>query len=123
LIQRSETRLKRIYAYSLLILFLGYFACITLFYHSHVVFGETISHSHPYKTDKNGAPLHSHSDKGYITIHLLSCITLIFAIFNFIPKPEDHVLSEITPASNTGLDVIPFHFIYSLRGPPSEMLS
>ncbi len=118
MILRSDKKINRIYAYSLLILFLGYFACITLFYHSHIVFGETISHSHPYKTDKSGAPLHSHNNKGYLTIHLLSCITLIITIFNFIPKPEEHVLSKITPVSYAGLAVLPFYYVNSLRGPP-----
>jgi hypothetical protein len=117
-----KNRFKTIISYSFLILFLGYYGSITLFYHSHIVLGDTIVHSHPYKTNGNGLPSHSHSEKGYITIQLLSVIVVsfIFAYFSF--KAIAPVAYEISPEVNKRVVI---HHLYSLsllRAPPSDLL-
>ena len=122
-ILRLKNRLKRIYAYCLLILFLGYYGSITLFYHSYIVLGETIVHSHPFKADSHGSPLHSHTDKGYITIQLLSCFAVSFILLNYSFKTIAPIVYEIVLKTKEGLANHTFHYLYSLRAPPSGMLN
>lgn len=62
---------------SLLLLFLGYYSGITLFYHIHIVNGQAIVHSHFYKSDSDsGKPVnkHSHPISAYDVIHELNKI-------------------------------------------------
>jgi hypothetical protein len=108
--------------YFFLLLFLGFFGSITFFNHAHVVGGITIVHSHPFKSDKNGLPTHSHTTNGYLLIHLLVNYTAIvvftlIAINIFLNLPEKlsikfyyHFLSQSYPFCNP------------LRGPPADML-
>jgi hypothetical protein len=122
LILRLENRLNKVFKYCLLTLFIGYYGSITLFYHSHIVLGETIVHSHPYKTGSNGYPLHSHTDKGYITIQFLSffAFTFLFVYFNF--KTIAPLVFKIISEAKEGLTYHIFHYIYLLRAPPHQML-
>jgi hypothetical protein len=94
-----------------------------MFYHTHVVFGETISHSHPYKSSGHGAPAHSHTTEGFITIHLLSSITVILCVFNFKIKPAATFIYEIAFKIKVVLSASAVHYIYLLRAPPSGMLN
>jgi len=60
--------------FSLLILFIGYYCNMTLFYHAHIINGEVIIHSHFYKSDSdNKTPFKNHS-------HPLSAFNLIFQL-------------------------------------------
>jgi len=71
---------KRLFSCFLLTIFLGFYASITLFSHTHIINGVTIVHSHAYKTGKDGKPIsHNHSEKEYSLIQLLSNITTTFA--------------------------------------------
>jgi hypothetical protein len=105
--------------YSFIVLFIGYYGSITLFYHSHTINNRTIYHSHPYfpLTDADGLPIkHSHTgnELGFIQ-------SLTYFIYTFIPAfiflrlkfsgffqlfVEDPVFSPLVQAG------------YSLRGPP-----
>jgi hypothetical protein len=108
--------------YFFLLLFLGFFGSITFFYHAHIVDGVTIVHSHPFKKDVHGLPLHSHSDKGYITIQFLSVITVLVVFSYFTFKPIAPFLYEIDQYI---IRRAPIHWFYSLsrlRAPPEGML-
>lgn len=52
--------LLHIGSYSLLAIFLSYYASITFFMHAHIINGVTVVHSHPYKTNSDGIPDHEH---------------------------------------------------------------
>lgn len=121
LILRLKNRFKSILVYSLLILFLGYYGSITLFYHSHIVLGDTIVHSHPFRTDSHGFPLHSHTNKGIITVHLLSCLAISFILVYFCFNSITPILYEIILRTKVGLANHLFHYLCLLRGPPSDM--
>jgi len=57
------------------LLFVGYYAGITMFYHTHNVNGQLITHSHPFVHDKsNKSPFesHSHSSSEYSLIQQLN---------------------------------------------------
>jgi hypothetical protein len=59
----------------LLLLFLGYYSGITLFYHGHLVNGQIIVHSHPFCSKgekKANFPLHTHNTAAYFLIQQLS---------------------------------------------------
>ena len=108
--------------YFFLLLFLGFFGSITFFDHAHVEDGITIVHSHPFKSDKNDFPTHSHTTNGYLLIHLLVnyaaiVVFTLIAINIFLNLLEKlsikfyyQFLSQSYPISNP------------LRGPPAYML-
>lgn len=102
--------------YFLLLLFLSYYAGITLFMHAHVVNGVTVVHSHPYAPDN---PQHGHSSVEFDLIHalnhfdttasVLGVLTLTFIpllLFVFQAKP-------ITFRYST-----PYNGLVGLRAPP-----
>lgn len=122
MISGLKKQVKKLPGYILLVLFLGYYGSITLFYHSHIVFGDTIVHSHPYKTNGQGLPSHSHSEKGYITIQLLSVIAVSF-LFSYFSFKIIASLADENPQKIIQGTVI--HRLYSLsflRAPPAGML-
>ena len=60
--------------FSLLVLFIGYYSNITLFYHAHIINGEVIIHSHFFKSDADTkTPFKNHS-------HPLSAFNLIYQL-------------------------------------------
>jgi hypothetical protein len=114
-----KEKVKIFFKYLLLILFIGYYASITLFYHSHTINSKTIYHSHPYfpLTDADGLPInHSHTENELVFIKSLTLF-----IYTFIPafllvkliisgsfrSPVNE--SVFSPLVQAG---------YSLRGPP-----
>jgi hypothetical protein len=122
-IVRLKNRFKRIYGYFLLILFLGYYGSITLFYHSHIVNGDTIVHSHPSRTNSHGVPIHSHTDKGFITVHLLSCFVVSFILVYFNFRTIAPIVNKIVLKTKQGSANHTFYYLYSLRGPPLDILN
>ncbi len=76
---------NKIMRYFLLILFLGYYASIFSFTHTHIVNGIAIVHSHPYNPFSKDEPVnHQHSTNGFILIHILShfLTTVLFLVFS-----------------------------------------
>ncbi|MDR1338594.1 MAG: hypothetical protein LBK58_00810 [Prevotellaceae bacterium] len=69
---------KRLFAGFLLTLFCSYMAGITCFVHSHVVDGQLITHSHPYRGTPDN-PGHSHTGSQFLLIELLSFIEMLSA--------------------------------------------
>ena len=109
--------------YFFLILFLGFLGSITLFNHAHVVNGITIVHSHPFKSDSNGKPIHSHNNKEFITIHLLSVISVITIILYISIESIKPLLYRIVPGIRQAVVNNLQCLSYSLRAPPSDMLN
>ena len=68
-----KNQISVFFRFLLLILFIGYYSSITLFYHTHLVNGEIIVHSHPFSKTKQGPfQSHSHSSAAYVLIqHLM----------------------------------------------------
>jgi hypothetical protein len=102
----------------LLLLFIGYYGCITLFYHSHLVNGHLITHSHPYK---HSSPFekHSHSGKAYLLIDQLNKINCEEASFTSpLPKAILVCFEEIETPYLWGHSFLICHST-KIRGPPS----
>lgn len=76
---------KNILKYFLTVLFITYYVSNTSFYHSHIVNGVTIVHSHFYRYHNNAnasSVNHSHSPDEFVIIKIITqFITTVFAGF------------------------------------------
>lgn len=71
----SKKHISALIRSTLLLLFLGHYSSITMFYHAHIVNGRVLSHSHLFKHDtSNKSPYksHSHSSSAYNYIQQLN---------------------------------------------------
>lgn len=103
-----------------LILFVCYAGSITFFFHTHIINGVTIVHSHPYKADEKGKPLHTHTGAEIQLIQNLSSwysagkitFTFTFKVLQpyYIIKIASKAESIIKGFTN---------YFYLLRAPPS----
>lgn len=70
-----KNKISAFLRFLLITLFIGYYSSITLFYHTHLVNGVVIVHSHPFKSSNNNqnpVQSHSHSSASYVVIdHLM----------------------------------------------------
>lgn len=112
--------LKRHIASFLLWLFISYTAGITLFYHSHVINGVTIVHSHPFNKDSG----HTHTSIELDIIHQLnhfvsSSPTLPAFSMLFISLFAVLLVAVPTLTNYT----TPYFGIYARRGPPTSCLN
>ncbi|SBV95952.1 hypothetical protein [uncultured Dysgonomonas sp.] len=81
----------------LLLLYIGYFSCVSYFIHTHIYNGVVYVHSHPYNkfakdADDNQTPpfeTHHHTSAGFFTFNQLSNL----ASFEALP---DNNIGEIT---------------------------
>ncbi len=103
-----------------LILFTGFFASTVFFNHTHISEGSILVHSHPFKPDHNGKPLHSHSNSVYF---------LVFLLNNFIAdiNGTNTVDSIILPHVSDIFSGIVINYpsgdcnpVFFLRGPPAS---
>jgi hypothetical protein len=106
----------------LLILFLGYYGSITMFYHAHLlVNGVIITHSHPFKSDPNNkGPFqsHSHSSSAYNLIDQLNQINWNSPICTpAIPEPPVFYSEILHNYTSPFLQII-FSSSSQLRAPP-----
>lgn len=112
-----------IYVYAFLTLFIGYFASINLFYHSHLHLNETIVHSHPYNTDANGNPTHSHTGNGFITIQFISTLSVLLVFSYFSLKAISQFVYTIPLKATFGEVRKRLYSLSQLRAPPLDLLS
>lgn len=100
------------------LLFVGYFACISLFEHAHIIDGVIIVHSHAVH-DGNAVP-HQHNSKSEIfQFHFLSHFNAGDGVVNvlsvhFLP----YCLSELLPVTFSWGFPIETDGCLSLRAPP-----
>lgn len=114
---------RKVFRYSLLILFVSYYISITQFTHCHIINGITIVHSHPYKSGKgsnsNGM---QHTEKELQVIQFLSEFFTTAVGVTFAALIFRYLLREIpvNPAIE-GYSLVSGYCTYSLRAPPYEM--
>jgi hypothetical protein len=105
----------------LLFLFLGYYSSITLFYHAHLINGEVLVHSHPFKSDpNNNTPFqsHSHSSAAYNLINQLNEINWDSPLeMPNIPEPTPFY-SEIEYNYTSDFSYFIYFSSTQLRAPP-----
>jgi hypothetical protein len=117
----NRSFISRFLSFSLIILFLGYYGSITLFYHVHIIDNQIFVHSHPYKnSNSDKSPVQSHSHSALMLHHIQELNEsgwedIIFSLNNLIHNNFNY--SEILTSSQTEYL---FHSISitSLRAPP-----
>ncbi len=121
----SSLKVKLILKYLLTLLFIGYYFSITLFYHSHVINGKEIVHSHFYwNSDRaNGEPVkHSHTQDEFLALQIISqFITTIVTGFLFLKMIRVLLSLFLIPLNELRYKAVFLHS-YLLRGPPSGLL-
>ena len=120
---RLNPKLDKFCKWSVLIVFLIFWACSIFFYHSHYYYGDIITHSHPYKSDANGRPTHTHTNGCYLLIHALNnyistelVIFLSFALLALLFCEKIYSYTNLTIFSKPILG-------HSQRGPPELLIS
>ncbi len=111
---------SKTFRYLLLFLFIGYYGSITLFFHSHIINGVTIVHSHPFNSDngKDSTNL-PHSEKQLLLIQLLSVFFTTAVSITFGALIFRFLLCEIQVEPTTGgYSLLSSYCTYSLRAPP-----
>jgi len=112
-------RFDRLSKCTLLVIFILFLGCTLFFNHTHISDGNIIVHSHPFKADKDGKPLHNHLNYSYVLIHMLnsfiantSPLVIIAALFLFSYGELMGIIKEFPLSGSRVLQ-------YNLRGPPS----
>jgi hypothetical protein len=92
--KRLRKTISLFFRFLLLLIFIGYGSSITMFYHTHVVNGYKITHSHPFRsTQGKDKPVnkHSHSTSEYLTIQQLNIISSTNSFYSpELPVPVAH---------------------------------
>lgn len=114
----------------LLLLYIGYFSCVSYFVHTHVYNGVIYVHSHPYNKwakdsdDSKQLPFetHHHTSAGFFTFNQVSNITSFEAIqwnplnttpfISYIIEYKKPVYNDIPEPTKTG---------FNLRAPPRSV--
>lgn len=118
LLPMSETKhiMKKGIAGWLLILFIGYFASVTFFPHTHTVNGERITHSHPFSQAPDTGK-HTHTTAEFQLIAHLSIFVMLAAAFGcFLRLLVCSCKQSEQPFIDPGIDRTPP--VLCLRGPP-----
>lgn len=110
---------RRTFSLFFLVFFIFYYLGTVLFIHTHTIDGKLVTHSHPYQSDAQGNPLHTHSTAEFTLIRVLSqFLTLSFFIFFGIKKIFVYLKNKFySNIDAKSLSIYP-HLIYSLRAPP-----
>jgi hypothetical protein len=106
--------------YLLLILFIGYYVSITAFYHSHLVRGVVITHSHPYKNfhDKNSPfQKHQHTNSEYQFVQQLNECVWKSTPPSEIPIPYFNYFQSYSTSLSPQVTGYPVSVLH-LRAPP-----
>ena len=105
----------------LLLLFISYSGSVMMFYHTHLVKGTLITHSHPYKVPEKNGPVesHSHSSSQYLLLQHLCNTSMTDSLIEFVVVP-DMIFDFFNVIESPYSD--PFSanvtLTESLRGPP-----
>jgi hypothetical protein len=112
---------KNISRYFFLALFLGFFGSTTFFDHTHIYDGNVIVHSHPFKHGKDGKPMHSHNDSGYLLVYLLHNYIANIALNLSLASIILFLAGEITARTINNIPLKVRKSPFFLRGPPVRM--
>ncbi|MGE4568523.1 MAG: hypothetical protein AB7C90_04970 [Bacteroidales bacterium] len=117
-----QNLLPTLQRYLLLLLFIGHYGSVALFYHVHIIDGSLVTHSHPFKSQKSDSPFASHG-------HTTAAFQLIFQV-NSTAWANDAV--SATPPLPAFAELLSSPGLYStevvspsfsqirLRAPPSQ---
>lgn len=97
-----STKQIRYAARILLILYIGYFGCVSYFVHKHIYQGVVYIHSHPYKKsapnaeNENEPPFetHKHTAAGFFSINQISNYTSFEAVESSLIQRTDNLILD-----------------------------
>ena len=103
----------------LLFLFVGYYASISLFTHTHIVNGVKIVHSHPYKSSSDDKKAgHEHTTHELILIQQLSHFVSVLLVTGLLISGLQFFLKELRYPFKDTVVISNSHFNFLLRAPP-----
>ncbi|HOF21527.1 MAG TPA: hypothetical protein PLO24_09750 [Bacteroidales bacterium] len=116
--KKDRNIILRIQGSALLTIFLLLFAGNNFFHHAHQVDDRIIVHSHPFKSDSQGNPVHKHPATDYLLIHLFNTIVFCF-IFSItragtVSGPAYTIVPHYRNPFFSLISFLPLKF----RGPP-----
>lgn len=114
--RKFADKIRRILAGWLLVLFVGYLAGATLFYHTHIVNGIRITHSHPFSQAPDTGN-HTHTAAGFATIAQLTLILMLAASFYALLRVFALRAARMKPC-HTPIHIVRAVSVPSLRAPP-----
>ena len=118
---RLDKKISLLVRSLLLVLFISYSGSIMLFYHTHLVQGFLITHSHPYKlpAKKGAVENHSHAPSQYVLLQHLCETSMTDSIFEFAVVPDlVHTICIVIISPQPDPYFINVILTESLRGPP-----
>ncbi len=117
-LKQSITKFFKI---SLIVLFVGFYSGITLFYHVHVINGQVIAHSHYYKSDasdKTPVKKHTHPLSAYDVIHDLNKMSSEELLATMPYEQPLRIAHSISRNSESANIIISIQFRLPSRAPP-----
>lgn len=111
----------------LLLLYIGYFGCVSYFVHKHVYHGVVYIHSHPYKKanptaeNENEPPFetHKHTAAGFFSLNQISNYTSFEAQeTNHIQRIDNVIIDQYIDRSEQVYDKYT-HVFFRHRAPPA----
>ena len=105
-----------------MVLFVAYYFSVTLFYHSHVINGKEIIHSHFYLSANNiaGEPVnHAHTQNELFTLQIISQFVTIVVVVGLFLNVIRILLNEYLIPLSESIHKIGSLPGCSLRAPPS----
>lgn len=112
---------RRLLKISLLGLFLFYYSGNVMFYHSHIVDGVNVVHSHPFPLGKSGKS-HSHTTCEILAIKILSQNLLLLTIGALFLALLEAPLAAYISVRQTQTYTNKTLLVKSLRAPPFSFL-
>ncbi|MFT3738903.1 MAG: hypothetical protein QM786_09100 [Breznakibacter sp.] len=116
-----KRHISRGVGFLMLLLFTGYYGGITMFYHSHVVNGRVITHSHPYKktaNDNASFPGHSHGKGEFVLLKYFHQTGFQQPLKPNVPPPTFCCIFVVAYPDNDPISSAPTG-ISRLRAPPA----
>ncbi len=107
----------------MLIFFLFFFAGNTFFEHVHYVDGGKIVHSHPYKKDSKGNPVHSHTSSEYLVIEFINTFVYYFTSVSALISGTLFLREVFLSFHKNPLFIFEGFSSISFRGPPAVIFS
>ena len=117
---RLKKFLLNISKWFFLLLFREFFGSNTFFSHAHIVDGYTIVHSHPFRHNNNGAPVHDHPINGYLLINLLIHFSELALSLWFTERLFTSFSRELSKRYFSALRLQSFQIPALYRGPPQN---
>ncbi len=116
--KKERNKIFRINGFVFLISFLFFFLSNNFFQHIHYVDNNLLIHSHPFKSDPHGKPVHEHSSTDYSLIEFMNNILFYFAFIAVVINGNIILNHKII---SHYLDLYFSFFLFppkAIRGPP-----